>query len=87
MAESELKELAKGYLWTEQYRPQTIDDCILPNSIKNLFRQQRDTGIVTNMLLTGSHGTGKCLGYNTKIDVIVSDELFAKIIEGGFEYE
>jgi hypothetical protein len=39
------------------------------------------------MLLAGSHGVGKCLGYHTKIDIIVSEELFEKIISEGIEYE
>ena len=25
------------FLWVEQYRPKTIDDCILPDSLKTLF--------------------------------------------------
>lgn len=54
-----LKDAVKNYLWTEKYRPQTVEDCILPTSTKNLFRQQRDSGVVQNMLLFGGHGMGK----------------------------
>lgn len=47
------------YLWTEEYRPQTIEECILPERIKKNFRQMVKEGEVPNMLLTGSAGVGK----------------------------
>ena len=27
------------YLWVEKYRPQTINDCILPKELKQTFNQ------------------------------------------------
>ena len=33
----------KEYLWVEKYRPKTIDDCILPESIKITFKQMVDS--------------------------------------------
>ena len=27
------------FLWVEKYRPQTIDDCVLPDSLKNTFKE------------------------------------------------
>ena len=47
------------FLWVEKYRPQTIEDCILPKGLKKTFQQIVDTGEVHNMLLTGSSGLGK----------------------------
>jgi DNA polymerase III delta prime subunit len=47
------------YLWTEIYRPQTIEECILPDRIKDNFRQMVKEGEVPNMLLTGTAGVGK----------------------------
>ena len=47
------------FLWVEKYRPQTIEDCILPTSLKKTFQQIVDTGEMHNMLLTGSAGLGK----------------------------
>ena len=47
------------FLWVEKYRPQTIKDCILPQSLKKTFQQIVDTGEMHNMLLTGSAGLGK----------------------------
>lgn len=47
------------FLWVEKYRPQTIEDCILPTSLKKTFQQIVDTGEMHNMLLSGSAGLGK----------------------------
>ena len=47
------------FLWVEKYRPQKIEDCILPKGLKKTFQQIVDTGEVHNMLLTGSSGLGK----------------------------
>jgi len=51
--------LMKNYLWVEKYRPQCIDDCILPESIKTTFKQMVDSGEVQNLLLSGGAGCGK----------------------------
>ena len=47
------------FLWVEKYRPSTINDCILPNNIKNTFKQIVNGGELHNMLLTGTPGLGK----------------------------
>lgn len=47
------------FLWVEKYRPQTIDDCILPDHIKKTFKDVVSGGELHNMLLTGTAGTGK----------------------------
>ena len=47
------------FLWVEKYRPQLIQDCILPNSIKKTFEDIVNGGELHNMLLTGTAGTGK----------------------------
>jgi DNA polymerase III delta prime subunit len=51
--------LMKNYLWVEKYRPQNINDCILPESIKTTFKQMVDSGEVQNLLLSGGAGCGK----------------------------
>lgn len=50
---------SKEYLWVEKYRPKTIDDCILPESIKTTFKQMVDSGESQNLLLSGGAGCGK----------------------------
>ena len=47
------------FLWVEKYRPQTIEDCILPSDLKNTFQSFVNNGEVPNLLLSGSAGTGK----------------------------
>ena len=47
------------FLWVEKYRPQTIDQCILPDNIKETFKAVVNGGELHNMLLTGTAGLGK----------------------------
>ena len=47
------------FLWVEEYRPKTIDDCILPQSLKTLFQSFIDKGEISNMLFSGTPGVGK----------------------------
>ena len=47
------------YLWVEKYRPQKIDDCILPESLKNTFKEFIASGELPNFLFCGTAGTGK----------------------------
>ena len=46
-------------LWVEKYRPQKIEDCILPSELKQTFQQFVDNGECPNLLLSGSAGCGK----------------------------
>lgn len=47
------------FLWVEKYRPKTIADTILPNSLKTVFQQFVDQGNIPNLILSGSAGVGK----------------------------
>jgi len=47
------------FLWVEKYRPKTVGDTILPNSLKETFQQFVDNKNIPNLLLTGSAGVGK----------------------------
>lgn len=47
------------FIWVEEYRPQTIDSCILPKSIKGTFKDIVKTGNMPNLLLAGGAGCGK----------------------------
>jgi DNA polymerase III delta prime subunit len=47
------------FLWVEKYRPQTIEDCILPEKTKATFKEFLKKGEVPNLLLCGTAGTGK----------------------------
>lgn len=47
------------FLWVEKYRPQNVEDCILPPRLKAVFAQQVKENQIQNMLLVGGPGTGK----------------------------
>ena len=47
------------FLWVERYRPKKIEDCILPESLSDTFKQIVASGDLHNMLLTGTAGLGK----------------------------
>jgi len=47
------------FLWVEEYRPKTIDDCILPTSLKTLFKSFIKKGELSNLLFSGTPGIGK----------------------------
>jgi len=47
------------FLWVENYRPKTIADCTLPQTLKQQFHDVVATGELPNMLFTGTAGLGK----------------------------
>ena len=51
--------MSNEYLWVEKYRPQTIDDTILPKKLKHTFQKIVEGGELPNMLFTGTAGLGK----------------------------
>ena len=46
-------------LWTERFRPQTVEDCILPERLKVPFQEYVNQKQIPNLLLTGGAGVGK----------------------------
>jgi DNA polymerase III delta prime subunit len=46
-------------LYVEKYRPQKIDDTILPEKTKTMFKKFVDDDSIPNLLLTGGPGVGK----------------------------
>lgn len=47
------------FLWVEKYRPKTVNECILPNNLKNTFNQFAESDALPNMILSGGPGVGK----------------------------
>ena len=47
------------FLWVEKYRPQTVEECILPDDLKTRFQAFVDSKNIPNLLLSGSAGVGK----------------------------
>ena len=46
-------------LWTEKYRPQTVEDCVLPDRLKKPFQEYVNQKNIPNLLLAGGAGVGK----------------------------
>jgi DNA polymerase III delta prime subunit len=46
-------------LWTEIYRPKTIEDCILPERLKKPFQEYVNQKNIPNLILSGGPGVGK----------------------------
>ena len=51
--------MKSDFLWVEKYRPKTVQECILPDSIKNTFQEFVEKGEIPNLLLAGPAGCGK----------------------------
>lgn len=51
--------MSNEFLWVEKYRPRTVEDCILPPSLKKTFKKVVESGELPNMLFSGTAGLGK----------------------------
>ena len=51
--------MSNDFLWVEKYRPKTISETILPDSLKKTFSKIVESGELPNMLFTGTAGLGK----------------------------
>lgn len=61
------------FLWTEKYRPKSIEECILPPALKKTFQSFVDAGESQNLLLYGGAGAGK-----TTVALALCDDLGTK---------
>jgi len=46
-------------IWTEKYRPKTVENCILPERLKKPFQEYVNQKNIPNLLLSGGAGVGK----------------------------
>ena len=51
--------MEQHFLWVEKYRPKTVDECILPQALKNTFNDFAEHDKIPNLLLSGGPGVGK----------------------------
>ena len=58
------------FLWVEEYRPSTVDDCVLPTNLKDTFKEFVVNKSIPNLILSGGPGVGK-----TTIAKAMLDEL------------
>lgn len=74
------------YLWVEKWRPKKIDDCILPDKQKKVFKEMLERGDLQNMLLCGSAGVGKTTVAKALCDEMGLDSLFINAsLENGID--
>ena len=64
------------YLWVEKYRPSTIDECILPDSMKKTFKEFIASGELPNFLFCGGAGVGKTTVAKALCNEIGAEYLF-----------
>lgn len=68
-------QIREDYLWSQKYRPRTVDDCILPEDLKKTFKQFVADKNVPNLMLYGRAGIGK-----TTIAIAMLNEIDADYI-------
>jgi DNA polymerase III delta prime subunit len=54
-----ITKVENQYLWVESYRPQKVDDCVIPEALKDTFKQFIATGELPHFMFSGTAGVGK----------------------------
>lgn len=72
----------EDFVWVEKYRPQTIEDTILPKETKKIFKEFIAQNNVPNLLLTGTQGTGKTTAAKALLNEIGADYI---VINGSMD--
>ena len=72
----------KEVLWVQAYRPRKVEECILPQSLKDTIQKMVDSGDLPNLLLVGSPGTGKTTVAKAALNELGCDYI---VINGSLE--
>jgi len=66
----------ENLVWEQRYRPKTIDETILPATVKKMIKEQLASGNVPNFLFAGPPGTGKTTCAYAIANQLEADVLF-----------
>ena len=72
-----------NFLWVEKYRPKKIEDCVLPESLKETFQDMIRHGESQNLLLSGGPGCGKTTVAKALCDELDTDCMVINCSEDG----
>ena len=67
--------MADTFLWVEQYRPNDIESCVLPVSLKNTLIDFVNEGNIPNLILSGKSGVGKTTAAKAMLDELGSTHI------------
>ncbi len=62
--------MLEEYLWSQKYRPKTIDECILPTELRETFKGYVKQGDVSDLIFAGPAGIGKTTVARALLDEI-----------------
>ena len=78
-----VETMTEEFLWVEKYRPQTIEDCVLPEELKKSFMEIVESGEMQNLLLSGGPGCGKTTVARALCDELDCDHIVINCSEDG----
>ena len=64
------------FLWVEQYRPKTVDECILPKTLKTQLQSYVNKQDISNLILSGGPGVGKTTAARAMLEQIGATYMF-----------
>ena len=64
------------FLFVEKYRPNNVNDCVLPESTKNTFLEYVNRKEIPNLMLVGTAGVGKTSVARALCEEVGCDYLF-----------
>lgn len=73
----------QNVLWVEKYRPHTIEDCVLSESIRSTFSGIIESKELPNLLLCGGPGCGKTTVARALCEQLGIDYIFLNASENG----
>jgi DNA polymerase III delta prime subunit len=75
--------MTRTALWVETYRPATINECILPQHLKDTFNEMVVQSVPQNLLLSGGAGCGKTTVAKALCNEVGADWIMVNCSEDG----